>query len=303
MKTLTLILLLSYQICAGQNPGNNLPIVSGDFMFNEYNIVPANSYTIQLDDSSKAILKEAERIIKEYKEQKELPPNHTRYLKQLAPGIDDGIMRYDIDPGLSPTIKPLQMINPRFYLPGYVPEPNNTYTVSITPDMIEWHNYMDLGVLEKYFKGNTSPTNSVTITSHKPLINLKLNWSIEIASSLLNGYFRGRHELMALKPWTLPEDCNPANTWRNKWRDGIPSHGEKFPGSSTIFVFLMDKYHRNSFYETITGTITTTSICISFYGKEFKGKKFWVNTLGRLAIGIIASDLTKTITMNYYTNK
>lgn len=137
----------------------------------------------------------------------------------------------------------------------------------------------------------------------KPLINPKLNWSIEIASSLLNGYFRGRHELMALKPWTLPADYNPANTWQNKWQDGMPSHGEKFPGSSTVFVCFTDKYHRNSMYETITGTITTTSICISFYGKEFKGKKFWVNTLERLAIGIIASDLTKTITMNYYSHK
>lgn len=31
--------------------------------------------------------------------------------------------------------------------------------------------------------------------------------------------------------------------WRNKWKNGNPTEGEKFFGSSTIFVVLMDGWH------------------------------------------------------------
>lgn len=36
---------------------------------------------------------------------------------------------------------------------------------------------------------------------------------------------------------------NPQLSWKNKWKDGDPKLGEKFPGSSTLFVGLTDAWH------------------------------------------------------------
>ena len=32
-------------------------------------------------------------------------------------------------------------------------------------------------------------------------------------------------------------------SWKNKWKNGDKEQGEKFPGSSTIFVFSTDAWH------------------------------------------------------------
>ena len=36
---------------------------------------------------------------------------------------------------------------------------------------------------------------------------------------------------------------NPQESWRNKYKDGDPTKGPKFPGSTTIFVALTDGWH------------------------------------------------------------
>ena len=36
---------------------------------------------------------------------------------------------------------------------------------------------------------------------------------------------------------------NPALSWRNKWKDGLPAHGEAFPLSSTLLVPFTDGWH------------------------------------------------------------
>jgi len=36
---------------------------------------------------------------------------------------------------------------------------------------------------------------------------------------------------------------NPAISWKNKWKNGDPNQGERFPGSSTALVFLTDAWH------------------------------------------------------------
>ena len=36
---------------------------------------------------------------------------------------------------------------------------------------------------------------------------------------------------------------NPALSWRNKWKNGDPAQGERYPGSSTALVFLTDGWH------------------------------------------------------------
>ena len=56
-----------------------------------------------------------------------------------------------------------------------------------------------------------------------------------------------------------PQFWNPVESWRNKWKKGFvykveenkeeyswernPRFGERFPGSSTVFVFLTDAWH------------------------------------------------------------
>lgn len=39
---------------------------------------------------------------------------------------------------------------------------------------------------------------------------------------------------------------NPALSWRNKYKNGDPMQGARFPGSTTIFVAVTDQYHLNN---------------------------------------------------------
>ena len=41
-----------------------------------------------------------------------------------------------------------------------------------------------------------------------------------------------------IKQWS-----DPQLSWKNKWKNGDPGQGEKFPGSSTIFVWTTDLWH------------------------------------------------------------
>ena len=41
-----------------------------------------------------------------------------------------------------------------------------------------------------------------------------------------------------LKQW-----ADPKLSWRNKWKDGDPSQGERFFLSSTVFVWITDLWH------------------------------------------------------------
>lgn len=49
---------------------------------------------------------------------------------------------------------------------------------------------------------------------------------------------------------------NPAISWKNKWKNGDHTQGERFPGSSTIFVALTDAWH-------FSKTIMITFICLA----------------------------------------
>jgi len=50
----------------------------------------------------------------------------------------------------------------------------------------------------------------------------------------------------------------PDISWKNKWKNGDPAQGEKFPGSSTLFVCTTDGWHMcNMIHKTaIVGAIT-----------------------------------------------
>lgn len=60
-------------------------------------------------------------------------------------------------------------------------------------------------------------------------------------------------------PKTDPQWSNPDISWRNKWRNGSPSQGPAFPGSTTIFVGTTDLYHA---MHSVRNLATTTSLVI-----------------------------------------
>lgn len=60
-------------------------------------------------------------------------------------------------------------------------------------------------------------------------------------------------------PNTDPSWSNPDISWRNKWKDGNPSKGPAFTGSTTIFVGFTDLYHLGN---AIRNTATTTSMVV-----------------------------------------
>ena len=44
------------------------------------------------------------------------------------------------------------------------------------------------------------------------------------------------------------EFFNPKISWKNKWKDGDSKKGEKFLGSSTVFVMFADAWHLAQFF-------------------------------------------------------
>ena len=80
------------------------------------------------------------------------------------------------------------------------------------------------------------------------------NWKIQpvpIGLVYLSGASKGLHDVLEyhydhfqnLHPKANPCYWNPSISWHNKWQNGDPANGERFPGSSTIFVSLTDASH------------------------------------------------------------
>ena len=62
---------------------------------------------------------------------------------------------------------------------------------------------------------------------------------------------------------------NPALSWKNKYRNGDPSQGEAFTGSTTVFVWTTDGYHLMRGMRNITA-MTAISIQIGERQKWWK---------------------------------
>lgn len=60
---------------------------------------------------------------------------------------------------------------------------------------------------------------------------------------------------------------DPSISWKNKYANGDPAQGEKFPGSSSLFVFSTDAYH-------LFRTLNKVNL-IAVGGLEFSDKKSW----------------------------
>lgn len=79
-----------------------------------------------------------------------------------------------------------------------------------------------------------------------------------ISSHFPISIFSNIREWKILSKWKLQNKLklynwiNPYYSWRNKWKNGKKEDGEKFLGSSTIFVFVTDAWHLMQFIQLNT---------------------------------------------------
>ena len=82
-----------------------------------------------------------------------------------------------------------------------------------------------------------------------------------------------------------PQFWNPAESWKNKYRNGDPRQGEKFFGSSTALVFVTDAWHLFKFL-MLKFFILAAVVFLPFTRKL--GHEWWqvwlYNTLGFVAL-------------------
>lgn len=81
--------------------------------------------------------------------------------------------------------------------------------------------------------------------------------SAKFAGCFLAGSFRAQVEVLDNSygafqkrfPKADPKQWDPQFTYLNKYKNGDPTHGAKFPGSTTVFVGLTDPKHGFQFVE------------------------------------------------------
>ena len=73
---------------------------------------------------------------------------------------------------------------------------------------------------------------------------------ISIFLIILSGIFNACMDLLdfhfstsIFSKWAGNKWIDPTISWKNKWKNGDYTQGEKFLGSSTIFVFVTDFWH------------------------------------------------------------
>jgi len=99
-------------------------------------------------------------------------------------------------------------------------------------------------------------------------------WWISLLLIFLAGIFNACMDIIKIRwIWSIfynvknEQWFNPSLSWRNKWKDGHPDKGEKFLGSSTIFVFVTDFWHFCKFLMLL---------CISFSIVLYQPIFFWL---------------------------
>jgi len=101
---------------------------------------------------------------------------------------------------------------------------------------------------------------------------------IKSTAVFLSGISDGFNQSLLFRYKTIKEKFNlddhfwnPDSSWRNKWKNGDYTQGEKFLGSSTIFVGFTDGYHMT---RMIGQSLLGTAIVINL-----KEKKKWYKYL------------------------
>jgi len=104
-------------------------------------------------------------------------------------------------------------------------------------------------------------------TARGQKIDLRLKSQIVPASLVfLSGFSDGVNNVLSFKwssfkkvfPGADQKYWWPSKSWDNKYKNGKKEQGERFPGSSTIFVSFSDGYHLTRFFDHLfmAGAIT-----------------------------------------------
>jgi hypothetical protein len=76
---------------------------------------------------------------------------------------------------------------------------------------------------------------------------------------------------------------NPKISWKNKWKNGDKDKGEKFPFSSTLFVFTTDAWHLAKFFRNLCIVI---AMFLFIYSPANPTSIFYL-ILGRVLWGVV----------------
>ena len=76
---------------------------------------------------------------------------------------------------------------------------------------------------------------------------------------------------------------NPKISWKNKWKNGGKDNGEKFPFSSTLFVFTTDAWHLAKFFRNLCIVI---AMFLFIYSPANPTSIFYL-ILGRVLWGVV----------------
>jgi len=82
----------------------------------------------------------------------------------------------------------------------------------------------------------------------------KYNWkrgALTAGFGFIGGAAMGVHETSVHKPWNFPDKWNPqywdaSKSWTNKYQNGDPEQGPKFPLSTTALVWTTDAKHMSA---------------------------------------------------------
>lgn len=67
------------------------------------------------------------------------------------------------------------------------------------------------------------------------------------------------------------------DSWKNKWRDGNPAAGERFPGSSTVLVWVTDAWH---FFNAVQVVCYAASVYFAYPFHGFVGVLYAAGLIG-----------------------
>lgn len=107
------------------------------------------------------------------------------------------------------------------------------------------------------------PAVAITPTAEKVKINKTKKWRLKgnqiLTGALLftSGAAKGFNETLQFNWWGFhdvfpkanPQWFYPTNSFANKYKDGDPAKGPKFPFSTSLLVMLTDQYHLNNFIQ------------------------------------------------------
>ena len=115
-------------------------------------------------------------------------------------------------------------------------------------------------------------------------------WAI-IGLQFVSGFFRGWHEAIQSGHWGRGKQFwDNTISWKNKWKNGDPNQGEKFPLSTTAFAWTQDGYHLTNFGANLSD-VATLAVSLN-------GNNKWKDVLKKVAISVVTNRVAFYLSYN-----